>query len=87
MLHLGWIVDKSFEEDHICCWGTTVAWVVYSITSCRESCAFFFFLVWFKVAVEAAIRHIFHSVVWDLIFADEFDGVGSFYFVVFESLS
>ncbi len=47
---------------------------------------FFFFLVWFKVAVEAAVRHTFHSVVWDLIFVDEFDGVGSVHSVVFESL-
>ncbi len=48
---------------------------------------FFFFLVWFKVAVEAAVRHVFHSVVWDLFFANEFDGVDYFYSVVFESLS
>jgi hypothetical protein len=53
--------------DHVCCWGTSVIWVVYSVISCREACGFFFFLIWFKVAIEAAVRHAFHSVVWDLI--------------------
>ena len=47
---------------------------------------FFFFFIWFVVAIEAPIRHVFHSLGWDLVFADEFDGVGSFYSVILESL-
>ena len=79
-------VHQYFEEGHVCCWHPAIIWVIDSISSCCEYRAFFFLLVCFEIASETSIHHILHSLDWDLIFADEFDYVGSFYTSVFEAL-
>ena len=48
-------------------------------------CSFFFF-IWLVVTIEAAVCHIFHSIGWDLVVADETDCVSSFHVPIFEPL-
>jgi hypothetical protein len=64
--------------DHVCSWCAAVLRIIYSVPSCRKSCLFFLCFVWFVIANETPIRCLLHSVLWNLIFVNEKDGVGAF---------
>ncbi len=87
MMHCApYAVHQAFEKSHVCCGGADVVWIVYVVSSCSESGAIFFFLVWFHVAAKASICYILPSFLWDLVFVNEVDGICSSYSSIFESL-
>ncbi len=64
-------VEQDFDEGHVSSWCANIVRIVDSVSPGGESCAIFFFLVWYNFAAVTTICHVFYSVFWYLVFGDE----------------